>query len=74
METLFFEDYYEVLFQSPQWGDNSKALEDDRAEFQIGKFQSPQWGDNSKVLVYSGNSKIRSEFQSPQWGDNSKVK
>ena len=36
------------LFQSPQWGSNSKAstrLSQMRAP---SKFQSPQWGSNSK--------------------------
>ena len=37
----------EMMFQSPQWGDNSKA-KNDSAKQGPRKFQSPQWGDNSK--------------------------
>ena len=36
------------LFQSPQWGSNSK----DTAlilQLNVGTFQSPQWGSNSKA-------------------------
>ena len=65
-----FRTFLNNLFQSPQWGDNSKGrpMNLDDAEYW---FQSPQWGDNSKVngevLKYT-----KLEFQSPQWGDNSK--
>ena len=39
----------EFLFQSPQWGSNSKDLQD--ALFSdLWGFQSPQWGSNSKEL------------------------
>ena len=35
------------LFQSPQWGSNSKANK--KASRKLAKaFQSPQWGSNSK--------------------------
>ena len=36
------------MFQSPQWGSNSKANYPAGTVFLIG-FQSPQWGSNSKV-------------------------
>ena len=36
-----------IAFQSPQWGDNSKAF-GELAKMPKDKFQSPQWGDNSK--------------------------
>ena len=35
------------MFQSPQWGDNSKVEELEK-EMEFDLFQSPQWGDNSK--------------------------
>ena len=35
------------MFQSPQWGSNSKASEGKKAVL-ISQFQSPQWGSNSK--------------------------
>ena len=38
---------FHELFQSPQWGDNSKDRTDG-AWGLICVFQSPQWGDNSK--------------------------
>ena len=36
------------IFQSPQWGSNSKV---DKIKFTFAQleFQSPQWGSNSKV-------------------------
>ena len=37
------------MFQSPQWGSNSKVMEDE-LEMDMKSFQSPQWGSNSKVL------------------------
>ena len=36
------------MFQSPQWGDNSKVDIDFDVVEEL-EFQSPQWGDNSKV-------------------------
>ena len=59
-------------FQSPQWGDNSKADIEDVGTI-TNKFQSPQWGDNSKESFMGICSEV-GVFQSPQWGDNSKVK
>ena len=60
-----------MRFQSPQWGDNSKVIE----EICNGKdhmFQSPQWGDNSKAGALF-ETFFKNKFQSPQWGDNSKA-
>ena len=59
-----------ALFQSPQWGDNSKGCSS-ALSMALNWFQSPQWGDNSKV---GGMDFDIDEvaFQSPQWGDNSK--
>ena len=38
------------LFQSPQWGSNSKANK--KASRKLAKaFQSPQWGSNSKAVL-----------------------
>ena len=60
------------MFQSPQWGNNSKAALYAKLVGAKG-FQSPQWGNNSKdswqVRTNTGKG-----FQSPQWGNNSKVK
>ena len=46
------------LFQSPQWGSNSKA---GQLAFKttFGVFQSPQWGSNSKADVDCENSPYR---------------
>ena len=59
------------MFQSPQWGSNSKDTRPDNA-VTYNEFQSPQWGSNSKDVQekYKG---FALEFQSPQWGSNSKV-
>ena len=57
-------------FQSPQWGDNSKASSKLLSPNQD-LFQSPQWGDNSKASSRTPPKEARM-FQSPQWGDNSK--
>ena len=35
------------MFQSPQWGDNSK-VRGIVVVYTASPFQSPQWGDNSK--------------------------
>ena len=37
------------MFQSPQWGSNSKVDRQGQAQ-QTAVFQSPQWGSNSKAL------------------------
>ena len=37
------------MFQSPQWGSNSKGLEKTKRRLAKRWFQSPQWGSNSKV-------------------------
>ena len=58
------------MFQSPQWGDNSKGVKLFRERNPL-SFQSPQWGDNSKAVEEARLEKAR-KFQSPQWGDNSK--
>ena len=60
-----------ITFQSPQWGDNSKASEENPVRIKSAEFQSPQWGDNSKVTDIHLEESTR-KFQSPQWGDNSK--
>ena len=44
---------YEMLFQSPQWGSNSKELFADCYEWLVNAFQSPQWGSNSKEYFSS---------------------
>ena len=66
-------DWYATynVFQSPQWGSNSKEKLSKRERFGV-LFQSPQWGSNSKgdQLVCEI---ILALFQSPQWGSNSKV-
>ena len=59
------------MFQSPQWGSNSKEIVK-RHDSTIAEFQSPQWGSNSKEYE-SECQKAISLFQSPQWGSNSKV-
>ena len=64
--------YHEVLFQSPQWGSNSKGVDKNERRIENEEFQSPQWGSNSKVITNS-NLKAVVLFQSPQWGSNSKV-
>ena len=58
------------MFQSPQWGSNSKAGKKEVANL-FAEFQSPQWGSNSKVPIWSRMA-IKAMFQSPQWGSNSK--
>ena len=37
------------MFQSPQWGSNSKVNTTKTTIMANGAFQSPQWGSNSKV-------------------------
>ena len=54
------------MFQSPQWGDNSKVSNNFDGRDSI-KFQSPQWGDNSKGLVLRRNPR-RKRF-SPRNGE-----
>ena len=55
------------MFQSPQWGDNSK---DGVPFFKVCilEFQSPQWGDNSKVKMAAYIRKTISSF-SPRNGE-----
>ena len=36
------------MFQSPQWGSNSKAESGEQITYSSREFQSPQWGSNSK--------------------------
>ena len=45
------------MFQSPQWGDNSK-VEIARACMNSWLFQSPQWGDNSKEVRCSSDEEV----------------
>ena len=59
-----------ILFQSPQWGNNSKVEVSEDTKYSI-EFQSPQWGNNSKAHG-DGTISVTSVFQSPQWGNNSK--
>ena len=59
------------VFQSPQWGSNSKDRQIRQPPLLV-EFQSPQWGSNSKVGALFMLSQQKS-FQSPQWGSNSKV-
>ena len=57
-------------FQSPQWGDNSKAKVEAPRVIEVGF--SPR---NGEIILNSGTI-IRFhgiQFQSPQWGDNSKM-
>ena len=44
---------YDIEFQSPQWGSNSKVDDVRALPPKTVRFQSPQWGSNSKghVLV-----------------------
>ena len=43
-----------LLFQSPQWGSNSKDyLGQQIIVLENTEFQSPQWGSNSKVHIIS---------------------
>ena len=65
-------DTMQFMFQSPQWGSNSKDGVMKATEF-LGLFQSPQWGSNSKDRTPKGASWMNG-FQSPQWRNNSKVK
>ena len=41
----------QMMFQSPQWGDNSKVATAASNIYISDQFQSPQWGDNSKVRL-----------------------
>ena len=59
------------MFQSPQWGSNSKGSEQFLVRINA-RFQSPQWGSNSKAYNIGRNVSVV-VFQSPQWGSNSKV-
>ena len=58
------------MFQSPQWGNNSKAALYAKLVGAKG-FQSPQWGNNSKDF-WQVRTNTGKGFQSPQWGNNSK--
>ena len=42
-----FPVVYIILFQSPQWGSNSKEEQLHQVRY-YHRFQSPQWGSNSK--------------------------
>ena len=59
------------MFQSPQWGSNSKGANELCKKLELIEFQSPQWGSNSKDS-YAKKRRYRYWFQSPQWGSNSK--
>ena len=60
------------MFQSPQWGSNSKGFKAVMGpKAQVAMFQSPQWGSNSKDIDKEDEEGV-SLFQSPQWGSNSK--
>ena len=61
------------MFQSPQWGSNSKVNGyTDKKGVYHHPFQSPQWGSNSKVEGVMLKASCCTVFQSPQWGSNSK--
>ena len=56
-----------AMFQSPQWGDNSKAGVIEQL-LRIEEFQSPQWGDNSKEEGVKYAKEFLAEVSVPAMG------
>ena len=60
------------MFQSPQWGDNSKAGSTSNVVNIYIRF-SPRNGEIILKVTNNSSHKTLVQFQSPQWGDNSKA-